>query len=240
MPRQPVRNKYGGVYCRGSSYGHGVALWVIETYKTTQNIIQTAQQQVSPEYARKQIRCLSATESKLQKRRELDRWFLWYCVLCYPDLYLWEMQLLLWLRQHRYYSLSLIGRTLKKMGLTRKLLSHLWLERRQERLRWKQRQQQLTPDQVPQLIFIDESSVDNTTFSRRYGRAPGPKRAHGWFPKARKNRVRLERSGGISLCQRCSSSDRLSVLHDALLGPSTEGWTVHSYHGQRKNPPCCA
>jgi len=49
----------------------------------------------------------------------------------------------------------------------------------------------LHPDDVHRLVFLDESSIDNTAFSRKYGRAYEGRRAYGQFPKAKKGRISL-------------------------------------------------
>src|SRR5690348_4393718 len=62
-------------------------------------------------------------------------------------------------------------------------------ELRQKRREWRAWQQTLAGEEVRHLVFLDESSVDNTAFSRKYGRAYEGRRAYGVFPKAKKNRI---------------------------------------------------
>lgn len=60
---------------------------------------------------------------------------------------------------------------------------------RQKRAEWRDWQQQLQDHDVRDLVFLDESSVDNTAFSRKYGRAYEGRRVYGQFPKAKQSRV---------------------------------------------------
>ena len=62
-------------------------------------------------------------------------------------------------------------------------------EIQQKRAEWAQWQRGLSEQETRRLVFLDESSVDNVTFSREYGRAYEGRRAKGWFPKAKKHRV---------------------------------------------------
>ena len=67
---------------------------------------------------------------------------------------------------------------------------HCWTERQHEDIKearntWQEWQQQLLPEDLKCLIFIDETSVNNCSFSRCYGRALEGWCATGKFPKAK-------------------------------------------------------
>ena len=90
-----------------------------------------------------------------------------------PDLYLDE--LVLWLAAHHdiIISVSSLHENLTKAGLTRKILHKIAVERDEE-LRQQWREMQARDDFLgngSQVICIDETSKNESTYARRYGRA---------------------------------------------------------------------
>lgn len=197
--RQPTllkRNRYGGTYSPGRSYGVVIDTRVREYYEDNKDISKTAAHfQVSPLYVQKVVRQEPIVKRKRGRpRRQIDRWFLWWCLIQLPSLFLWEMQVLLFMRQGEYFSMSTICAELKDMRMNRKVLMHCWTERRRQDIRearaaWAEWQRQLTPEDLSRLIFLDETSVNNQSFCRTYGRGYEGQRVRGEFPKAKRNRV---------------------------------------------------
>jgi transposase len=96
-----------------------------------------------------------------------------------PDIYLDE--LVLWLEFHHDINISVssLQENLTKAGLTRKILHKIALERDEE-LRQQWREMQASDDFVgdgSQFICIDETSKNERTYARRYGRAFSGERA---------------------------------------------------------------
>ena len=94
----------------------------------------------------------------------------------HPDAYLDEVQT--WLLEHHdsYPSISALDRTIRASGFSYKLLRREAAERDQQlRDQWYDIQQNLFT--AAQLLFVDESSKDDRTIYRRYGRSARGTRA---------------------------------------------------------------
>jgi transposase len=95
------------------------------------------------------------------------------------DLYLDELVLWLAVNHNVVISVSQLHEILKKTGLTRKLLVKIAIERDEElRQQWKD--MQASDDFLAdgtQFVCIDETSKNELTFARKYGRAYSGKRA---------------------------------------------------------------
>lgn len=118
-PKLLRKNKLGGSYVNGLSYGDPFATRVMQTYKTTHSMKKTARiHEVTKQYISKRAHAEHQKDlAKVgRKPREIERWFLWYCVMTIPVLYIWEMQVLLYMRQKQYFSKSVISRCLANMG----------------------------------------------------------------------------------------------------------------------------
>lgn len=96
-----------------------------------------------------------------------------------PDLYLDELVLWLGVEHNIVISAPALHATLKRAGLTRKILRKLAIERNEE-LREEWRQMQASDDFLDdgsQFICLDETSKNEHTLARRYGRAYAGERA---------------------------------------------------------------
>lgn len=95
------------------------------------------------------------------------------------DLYLDELVLWLAVNHNIDISVSQLHEVLKKAGLTRKLLVKIAIER-DEVLRQEWKDMQAGDDFLAdgtQFVFLDETSKNELTFARRYGRAYSGNRA---------------------------------------------------------------
>ena len=95
------------------------------------------------------------------------------------DLYLDELVLWLGVEHNIAISVSALHETLKRAGLTRKLLHKIAIER-DEDLRQQWRDMQASEDFLPdgsQFICLDETSKNELTYARKYGRAYSGDRA---------------------------------------------------------------
>ena len=93
-----------------------------------------------------------------------------------PDYYLVEIQEWILRYHHQQISISTIARTIQRAGFTRKILHRIAAQRNElARFEWRRDvQSQLRSDQI---VCIDESSKNERTLLRRYGRAPRGHRA---------------------------------------------------------------
>ena len=95
------------------------------------------------------------------------------------DLYLDELVLWLGVEHNIAVSISTLHETLKKAGLTRKILHKIAIER-DENLRQQWRDMQASEDFLPdgsQFVCLDETSKNELTYARKYGRAYSGDRA---------------------------------------------------------------
>jgi transposase len=93
-----------------------------------------------------------------------------------PSLYLQEIQEWLILFHDEKISKSALDRNLKQLGLTRKVLRKLANEKDEvAKAAWLY--DTLSHFTAEQMVFLDESSKDNRTLVRKYGRAPSGARA---------------------------------------------------------------
>lgn len=95
------------------------------------------------------------------------------------DLYLDELVLWLAIEHNIAVSVSTLHATLKNVGLTRKILHKIAIERDEE-LREQWREMQGSEDFLQdgsQFVCVDETSKNEQTFARKYGRAYSGERA---------------------------------------------------------------
>ena len=84
-------------------------------------------------------------------------------------IYLDEIQRDLWAKRHKFATLSTLLRTLRRLHITRKVVSSPAAERNEEtRAIYMNRIAANVPD-ANMLVFIDEAAKDNRTSTRQYG-----------------------------------------------------------------------
>jgi hypothetical protein len=109
----------------------------------------------------------------------------------FPDIYLDEIVLKLIAEKNVCVSTTTVHNTLMRLRVTHKLLTKLAIERNeQKRLNWWLN---VTENEMyaEQFIFVDESSKDERTAFRRYGRSFSGRRARKFAPFVRGTRYSI-------------------------------------------------
>ncbi|KAJ7261530.1 hypothetical protein C8J57DRAFT_1336441 [Mycena rebaudengoi] len=89
-----------------------------------------------------------------------------------PDLYLKELQMWLAIHHDIVISIAALQKTLEQEGLIRKLLQNIATERDKEKVRaWKEGLHDDFEDKASYFVTVDETSKNEHTIARTYGRS---------------------------------------------------------------------
>lgn len=159
----------------------------------------------------------------------MQRWALYYIeaiVKRSPTITLRELNHALVRAGHPSYSHSALSKTLKRLGLTRKVTFRIAREQSMQKRAAFVREMGLYEPQ--QLVFIDESAVDWRNATRRWGRSPRGSKAY--------NRSLFHRGAHYSVLPACSLEKPIFALR--VIEGSNNGHTLFDYLRQDLLPQC--